>query len=218
MATTFHAATTPTKIAAPTAASLSTVPLGRRLHRRGTHPLAEEPGQRAGVGDHGQGAVLGERHLAALLADRDHQRVGDLGQADGGGVAGAEAHRQLGARQRQERRGGEHALAVEDHRAVVQRRGLLEQRLDERPGELRADGDAPGDVVAEAIGARHDDQRPEPLLGQREQRLGERGEVEARLDDALAQSSASGLARVSARRISSRKMTTATRTATAPTA
>ena len=109
----------------------------------------------------------GERDLAGLLGDDEGERVGLLADPERRAVARAVLLRELGVGgQREKAGGGRDALRLDDDGAVVQRsvRGEdADQQVEREPG---VEGDAVLDVVAQALLALEDDQRPGPALGQ----------------------------------------------------
>ena len=112
-------------------------PQARRTAVRATssdQQLLQRAAQRAGVEVARDAPVEHQRDAAVLLGDDDDHRVGLLGEADGGAMAGAErlADVRVGG-QRQEAAGGGDAALAHDERAVVDRRGGDEDAAGSAP-------------------------------------------------------------------------------------
>src|SRR5262245_19591795 len=99
------------------------------------------------------------RDLAGLFGYDNRNRVVFLGEAERGAVAGAEiaAYAWID-RQRQKACGRRNAIAPDDDRPVVQRRGLLKNAGQQVVGDHRVEWDAALDVVAKTdLPFEHDD-------------------------------------------------------------
>ena len=100
-----------------------------------------------------------QRDRARLLGDDNRNRVVLFGEAERRAVAGAEiaAHAWID-RQRQKTGRGRDAIALDDDRAVVQRRRWLEDARQQVVGDHRVERNAALDVVAKAdLPLEHDD-------------------------------------------------------------
>ena len=108
-----------------------------------------------------------QRDDARLLRHHHRHRVRVLGDADGGAVAAAQLARELRVHgQGQEAGGGGHAVALDDHRAVVQRRARVEDADEQVVGDEGVEGDAGLDVAAQAHVALDDHDGARALRGQ----------------------------------------------------
>ena len=104
--------------------------------------------------------------MPGLFRDRDGDRVVLLGDANCGAMPRSELAAQSRVdRQRQKTGRGGHAIALHDHRPVVQRRRLLKDADQQVVGHVRVERNAALDVVAQADRSLDDDERAGLLRG-----------------------------------------------------
>ena len=132
--------------------------------------MKDERFERVAIQILGQLTTIDERYLTPFLGDDDHHGVGLLAQAEG--LAVPRAHIGPGRRGRRERqdhaRGGDPALAVDDHGAVVQGRTRMKQRRQQLDRWNGLHGLAALDVVAQPGFPFEHDQRAHAAVGHRE--------------------------------------------------
>src|SRR5436190_1132779 len=111
-------------------------------------------------------ALAHEGHHAVLLGDDDRERIGLLGEPDGGAVAGAERLRDGGiGGERQEAAGRGDAPLLDDEGAVVDRRAGHEDARHQLLGDLRVEARADLDVLVQPDLVLQHDEGPDPAGG-----------------------------------------------------